>query len=74
MVKDEAWRTGLRGVLHRNLTEFTVSLHTVASGLMSVKNNIVCANRDEIQAVFVTCHTWPLVWWWIQSVNLMTCV
>lgn len=22
----------------------------------------------------VTCHTWPLVCWWIQSVNLITCV
>lgn len=44
VVKDETWRTGLRGVLLRNLTEYAVSLHTVASKLMSVKNDIVCAN------------------------------
>lgn len=35
VVKDEAWRTGLRGVLLINLTEYAVSPHTM-SGMMSV--------------------------------------
>lgn len=58
MVKDEAWRTGLRRVLHRNLTEFAVSLHTMANGLMSTKNDRKCVQIMMKSKLFMS-HVTP---------------